>query len=98
MGQAPYQVLDIDLGTTGSAVPITVLANAKITFVGVLSKPAGASLYLKFGSGGDAIPLTDNWTGLRFPEPHDQGVYFRNDTVQAGVVTLLIGFFQPCGG
>ena len=91
---AAYKVVTIDLSVVADSRPVPGIANAKIEFVGILDRPAGSTFYLKFGSGADAVPLTDNWVGMEFQPSHNGGVYFTNPTAQAGFVTLFFGFDQ----
>ncbi len=93
---AAYKVITVSLATVKDTAILPGISNADVAFVGVLSRPAGSTFYLKFGSGGDAVPLTDNWTGLTFDPPHSNGVYYTNPSVQAGDVVLLVTFWQPC--
>lgn len=96
MASAPYKVITVSLGTVRDTAVLPGISNAQVAFVGILSRPAGSTFYLKFGSGADAVPLTDNWTGIKFDPPHDGGIYFTNPSVQAGDIVLLVTFWQPC--
>lgn len=97
VGQAaPYKVITVSLATVKDGGVLPGISNADVAFVGILSRPPGSTFYLKFGSGGDAVPLTDNWTGITFDPPHNGGIYYTNPSVQAGDVVLLVTFWQDC--
>jgi len=96
MAKAAYDVVRVSLTSVVSSAPIRSIGNARVAFVGILDSPAGADVSLIFGAGGALVPITDNWTGLTFEPPHDQGIYFTVPSVQVGEVILFIGYDQPC--
>lgn len=89
---AAYKVVAIDLSVQRDQFPIPGIPNgAVIRFFGVLSRPAGTTVFVKFGSGADSVPFTDNWVGINFAPPHNGGAYL-TFPAQAGTMQLLIGF------
>jgi hypothetical protein len=95
MPQAAYDVITIPLGVVTAGTRIAKIGNSRVSFVGLLSYPAGVQASLRFGQGPE-VPITDKWSGIDFTPPHDQGIYYSVPAIQAGSVTLFVGYWQPC--